>query len=99
MFCRPANKRKYPTTAIDENCVKFYFQTNRNYYVDLRWTYLVLKLKFVVGRVYEIYNTTEDNTNHKKEAKTDDETASAEDQEAPLPLITHASNILHSIFF
>ena len=37
----------YPTTSLDENCIEFEFQTDRNYYVDLRQTYLALKLKLV----------------------------------------------------
>ena len=47
----------YPTTSLDENCIKFEFQTDRNNYVDLRQTYLALKLKLVRGRGYETYNT------------------------------------------
>ena len=39
----------YPTTSLDENCIVFEFQTDRNYYVDLRHTYLALKLKLVRG--------------------------------------------------
>ena len=49
----------YPTTSLDENCIEFEFQTDRNYYVDLRQTYLALKLKLVKGPVYETYNTKE----------------------------------------
>ena len=49
----------YPITSLDENCIKFEFQTDRNYYVDLRQTYLALKLKLVKGRDYETYNTKE----------------------------------------
>ena len=49
----------YPTNSLDENCIEFEFQTDRNYYVDLRQTYLVLKLKRVRGRGYETYNTKE----------------------------------------
>ena len=26
----------YPTTSLDENCIEFELQTDRNYYVDLR---------------------------------------------------------------
>ena len=37
----------YPTTSLDENCIEFEFQTDRNYYVDLRQSFLALKLKFV----------------------------------------------------
>ena len=42
----------YPTTSFDENCIEFEFHTDRNYYIDLRQTYLALKLKLVKGRGY-----------------------------------------------
>ena len=29
----------YPTTSLDKNCIKFEFQTDRNYYVDLRQSF------------------------------------------------------------
>ena len=47
----------YPTTSLDENCIEFEFQTDRYYYVDLRLTYLALKLKLVRGRGNQTYNT------------------------------------------
>ena len=40
----------YPTTSLDENCIEFQFQTDRNYYVDLTQSVLALKLKCVKGR-------------------------------------------------
>ena len=49
----------YPTTSLNENCIDFEFQTDRNYYVDLRETYLALNLKLGRGRGYETYNTKE----------------------------------------
>ena len=49
----------YSTTSLDENCIEFEFQTDQNYYVDLRQTYLALKLKLVRGRGYETYNSKE----------------------------------------
>ena len=49
----------YPTTSLDENYIKIEFQTDWDYYVDLRETYLALKLKFVNDRGNEIYNTKE----------------------------------------
>ena len=48
-----------PTNSLDENCIEFEFQTGRNYYVDLRQTYLALKLKLVRGRDCESYKTKE----------------------------------------
>ena len=49
----------YPTTSLDENCIEFEFQTDRNYYVDLRQRYLASNLKLVRGGGYETYNTKE----------------------------------------
>ena len=36
----------YPTTSLDENCIEFDFQTDRNQYVDLRQFFVALKLNF-----------------------------------------------------
>ena len=92
-----------PTTSLDENCIEFDFQTDRNYYVDLRQTYLALKLKLVRGRGYETYTTKEVKKEHKEEAKEEEEEEeeeeeTAEDEQAPVPLVTHVNNILHSFF-
>ena len=87
----------YPTTSLDKICIEFEFQTDRNYYVDLRQTYLALKLKIVRGRGYETYNTKEVKKEHKEDAKAEEE-ETAEDEEAPVPLATHVNNILHTIF-
>ena len=76
--------------------MEFEFQTDRNYYVDLRQTYLVLKLKLVKGRGYETYNTKEVKKEHKEEAKVEEEDTAEEDD--PVPLVTHVNNILHSMF-
>ena len=43
----------YPTTTLDENSIEFEFQTDRNAYVDLRQTYLALKIKLVEGRGFD----------------------------------------------
>ena len=48
-----------PTVSLDGNSIEFEFQTDWNYYVNLRQTYLALKLKLVKGRGYESYNTKE----------------------------------------
>ena len=49
----------YPTASLDEICLEFDYQTDRNLYVDLRQTYLALKLKLGNGRGYQTYNTKE----------------------------------------
>ena len=85
----------YPTTSLDENFIEFEFQTDRNYYVDLRQTYLALKLKLVRGRGYETYNTKEVKKQHKEEAKAKEEETAEE--EATVPLVFHVNNVLHSI--
>ena len=86
----------YPTNSLDENCIEFEFQTDRNYYVDLTQTYLALKLKLVRGRGYETNNTKEVKKEHKEEAEAQEEKTAEED--APVPLVTHVNNILHSFF-
>ena len=52
-------QENYPSTSLDENSKEFEFQMDRNYYIDLRQTYLALKLKLVRGRGYETYNNKE----------------------------------------
>ena len=47
----------YTTTSLDENCTRFEVQMDWSNYVDLRQTYLALKLKFARGRGYETHNT------------------------------------------
>ena len=56
----------YPTTSLDEKCIEFEFQTNQNFYVDLRQTYSALKLKFVKGLGYKNYNTNESKKSTKR---------------------------------
>ena len=85
----------YPTTSLDENCIESEFQTDRNYYFDLRQTHLALKLKLVRGCGYETYNTNEIKKEHKGEAKAEEEETAEE--EVPVPLVTHVNNILHSV--
>ena len=70
----------YPTTSLDENCIEFEFPMDRNYYVDLRQTYLAVKLKFLKGRGYEAYNSTEVKKEHKDEAKVDEDTLPADER-------------------
>ena len=78
----------YPTTSLDENFIESEFQTDWSYYVDLRQTFLALKLKLVRGRGYETYNSEEVKKEHKEEAKADGEETAEE--EAPVLLVTHA---------
>ena len=84
-----------PTISLDDNCIENEFQTDRNYYVDLRQTYLALKLKLVRGRGYESYITIEVKKEHKGEAKAEEEETAAKE---PVLLVTQVNNIMHSIF-
>ena len=86
----------YPTTSLNETCIEFEFQTDRNCYVHLRQTHFDLKLKIDKGRCYETYNIKGFKKEHKADKKADEQTAE-EDQEAPVPLVAHVNNILHSI--
>ena len=58
-------QQNYPTTSLDDNCLEFEFQTDRNSYVDLGQTYLALKLKLVEVCGYESYNTEKVEEKHK----------------------------------
>ena len=43
----------YPTTSPDENSIDFGSQTDQNVYVDLRQTYIALKIKLVKRRGFD----------------------------------------------
>ena len=86
----------YPTTSLDENCIEFEFQTDRNYYVDLRQSFLGLKLKFVRGRGYDTYESKE-KKEHKDESVVFTETGT-DDEEEEAARVTYVNNIMHSIF-
>ena len=57
---------------------------------------MALKLKLVRGHGYENYNTKEVIKEQKEETKAEEEETAEED--APLSLVTHLNNILHSFF-
>ena len=87
----------YPTTSLDENCIEFEFQTDRNYCVDLRQSFLALKLKFVKGLGYDTYESKENKKEHKDESVVFTETGDDEEEEE-VARVTYVNNILHSIF-
>ena len=58
----------FPTTSLHKNCIEFEIQTERNYYVDLRQSFLALKLKLVRGRGYDTYEKKEKKKKHKDES-------------------------------
>ena len=88
----------YPTTSLDENCIEFEFQTDRNYYFDLRQSFLALKLKFVKGRGYDTYESKEKKKAQKDESVVFTERGDDSDQEEEVARVTYVNNIIHSIF-
>ena len=89
----------YPTTSLDENSIEFEFQTDRNYYVDLRQSYLALKLKLVKGRGFDTYKVKEAKKEHKvDDAITEDSDNDTTNDEDTVPFISHVNNIMHSVF-
>ena len=87
----------YPTTSLDENCMEFEFQTDRNYYVDLRQSFLALKLKLVKGRGYDTYQSKEKKKEHNDDSVVFTETGDDE-EEQEVARVTYVNNIMHSIF-
>ena len=89
----------YPTTSLDENCIEVEFKTDRNYYVDLRPSFLALKLKFVKGGGYDTYESKEKKEEHKDESVVFTETGTDDsDEEEEVARVTYVNNIMHSIF-
>ena len=88
-------KESHPTTSLEENCIEFEFQTDRNYYVDLRQSFLALKLKFVKVRGYDTYESKEKKEEHKDESVVFTETGTDEQEVAR---VTYVNNIMLSIF-
>ena len=84
----------YPTTSLDENCIEFEFQTDRNYYVDLRQSSLELKLKFVEGRGYDTFESKEKKKEHTSESVVFTETGDDEEEE-DVARVTYVNNIMH----
>ena len=89
----------YPTTSLDENCKEFEFQTDLNYYVDLRQSFLALKLKFIKGRGYDTFESKGMKKEHKDDSVVFTETGTADDEEEEeVARVTYVNNIMHSIF-
>ena len=70
---------------------------DRNYWVDLRQSFLALKLKLVKGRGYDTYESKE-----KKKEHTDDFVGFTEtgddEEEDEVARVNYVNNIMHSIF-
>ena len=88
----------YPTTSLDENCIEFEYQTDRSFYVDLRQSFLALKLKFVKGRSYDTYESKKKKKEHKDESVVFTETGTDDEEEEEVARVTYVNNIMHSLF-
>ena len=88
----------YPNTSLDENCIEFEFQTDRNYYVDLRQSFLALRVKFFKGRAYDTYESKEKKKEHEDESVVFTETSDDDSEEEEIARVTYVNNIMHSIF-
>ena len=87
---------KVPTTSLDENCIESEFQTDRICYVDLRQSFLALKLKFVTGRGYDTYESKEKKKEHKDDSVVFTETADDEEEQEEVAGVFYVSNVTHS---
>ena len=89
----------YSTTSLDENCIEFEFQTDQNYYVDLRQSFLALKLKFVKARGYDTYESEEKTKKHKDESVVFTETGKDDEEEQEeVARVTYVNKKMHSMF-
>ena len=89
----------YCTTSLDENSIEFKFQTDRNYYVDLRQSYLALKVKLDKRRGYDTHKSKEAMKEHKNEEQPTEAAANGEEDDTNLvPFLTYVNNIMHFIF-
>ena len=88
-------QENFPTTSLEENCIEFEFQTDRNCYIALRQSFLALKLKFVKGRGYDTYKSKEKKKEHKDESVDFTETG---DDDEELARLSYVNNKMNSIF-
>ena len=94
-----SHEQIYRTTSLDENSIEFEFQTDRNYYVDLRQSYLALKVKLVKACGYDTHKSKEAKKEHKNEEQPTEAAANDEEDDSnSVPLLTYVNNIMHSIF-
>ena len=88
----------YATTSLDKNFIELKFQTDRNFYVDLRQSFLAMKLKIVKGRVYDTNESKEKKREHKEDSVVFTETGEDEEEQEEVARVTYVNNIMHSIF-
>ena len=94
-------EKLYPIISMDENSIGFEFQTDCNYYVDLRQSCLAPKVKQVNGSGFDIYTVNEAKKDHTAEewATEDDYDESTDDENMEsIPFVSYVNHINHSVF-
>ena len=71
---------------------------DRNYNVDLRQSFLALKLKFVKGRGYDTYESKEMKKDRQDESVVFTETGTSDDEEEEAARVFYVNNIMHLTF-
>ena len=87
-----------PNTSLDENFKEFEFHTDRNYYVDLRQSFVKVKLIVVKGPGYDRCDSKEKEKELKDESVVFTETGDDEEEKEEVARVTYVNNIMHSIF-
>ena len=82
-------QKVFPSTSLDESSFEFEFETDNNFYLDMRDTHLSLKLQLFKGRLFEAFK--KEKAEHK--AKTEEDS-----DEEPQTYLTYVNNLLHSLF-
>ena len=97
MSCPRMNKNLLKQLTCG-NCIEIEFQKDRKYYVDLRHSFLALKLKLVRVCDYDTNESKEKKKEHKDESVVFTETGTDDEEEEEVARVTYLNNIMHSIF-
>ena len=88
-FISSSIQEVFPSTSLEESSIEYEFETDRNLYMDMRDTHLILKLQLFNERLFEAFK--KEKAEHK--AKSEDDS-----DEEPQTYSTYVSNLLHSQF-
>ena len=79
----------FPSTSLDGSSIEFEFETDRNFYLDMRDNHLRLKLQIFKGRLFDAFKKEIGEHKAKSEEDSDEE---------PQTYLIYVSNLLHSLF-
>ena len=82
-------KKVFPSTSLDESSIEFEFETDRNFYLDMRDIHLSLKLQLFKGRLFDAFKKGKAENKAKLEEGSDEE---------PQTYLTYVNNLIHSLF-